>query len=194
MKKAPKNTVNSKEAKDSKKNKEVLEVDTATATMPGATPAPPLDPPKEEEKPQDTSALMAEFKLMQSKTAEFQPEGDEGGQSEDPKTEVKEQSKETVLSVAQKAEIRLYFGFALFILTELNTFILNKLNKTVVPSDEMKLDANEINSLMPYIENEKTMMIINKLPKELLFFLQMEFMYITKFRIIAKDYPKTKPQ
>ena len=132
----------------------------------------------------DEAALDAEYEAMQQTAAAFQPE------EPDFNNAPANVAKLTPLTAAQKGEIRMYFGFACFILVGLNTFILNKISKTNVPTSAMDLDSNEIDSMMPYLENEKVLQLINKLPKELLAFLHFEFMMITKFRAVAPEYKK----
>ncbi len=91
---------------------------------------------------------------------------------------------------ADLIKIRMFLGFACFVLAGLNTIILNWVNGTVVPMSEMKLKETEIDSLMIYLNNEEVLKIVNTVPTWAIGLCHLEFMFISKYNAVSQNFPK----
>lgn len=134
-----------------------------------------------------TNSIEDDFEKMEKSTAEFSPTEDGNLDDAEP-TENSDVKKDFKLTDADKFKIRLFLGFALYLIAGINVIILNFINGSKVPAKELNFDDDEKDDLMPYLENEKVMEWINKIPVEVLAIVHIEYMMIMKFNALAPKY------
>ena len=148
-----------------------------------------------EEPAQNNSSTPIEnsFDKFIKTTSEFSPEEESEGtviQNEEVKGEVKKE-----LSFEEKAKVRIFLGFFLYVIEGVATMILNMVCNSKVPTDKMRLTDDEKLSIIPYLENEEFIKFLNKLPTWLIGSVHVGSMFMFKHNAIYKEYklpPKRK--
>lgn len=95
----------------------------------------------------------------------------------------------------EQMKIKMFLGFCSFLLVGFNTWLLNYLRKTKVPTDKMQLSETELASFEPYFSGEEVLKILNKIPGWMIGIAHFEYMMFTKHRQFVDEYkitPKKK--
>ncbi len=121
-----------------------------------------------------------EFADMEKQNSEMS--ADEG---ELPPTE----GEPRTITPADKMKIRIFLGFFLYIVGAANIFLLNYIKGYKVPMSGIAFDDADKDSLMPYLENEEVLKIIDTIPPYVWAFCHIEFMIIQKYNAICVNFP-----
>lgn len=84
-------------------------------------------------------------------------------------------------SISDMVKIKMFLGFACFLLSGLNMFLFNILSKTKVELSDMTLDADEKESIEPYLNDPRIVEMINKLPSWVIAVAHIEIIMYDKF-------------
>jgi len=98
-----------------------------------------------------------------------------------------------VNNLATQMKIKMFVGFCCLLLAGFNNFVLNKIKKTNVPFDDMKLTDAEQESIMPYMDAPEVIAFIDKIPVGLIAVIHIEYMFIQKHNAVSSDY-KIQPE
>lgn len=127
-----------------------------------------------------TPSLEDEFKEFEKATSEFKPEI---------KPVLNEQGEEIIapeLNPADSFKIKMFLGFASFLLTGFNTFLFNMAFKGGVEVSEMQLNEREQASLEKYLHTPEIIAFLSKIPSWVWAVAHVEFMFYQKYRFAVK--------
>lgn len=161
------------------------QIETSKEQIPGTNELTP--PVVTENQQQNTGAGMdADFEAFKKGNSEFIPDAETNATG----VGTAVINKPVTPTPEQQLKIKLFAGFALYMIAGLNTFIFNKVSKTDVPLDEMLLEDSEEEALLPYLNSVEVLTWIDKLPIWVVGFLHMEYMFYIKFNSVKSDYKK----
>ena len=167
----------------SKKKSSKEELDNGTLGQPEVNEQIPTD-----DHQQNTGeSLEDDFMKFEKNKSEFIPE-----QEENPEGEPSPEDA-VVNNLATQMKIKMFVGFCCLLLAGFNNFVLNKIKKTNVPFDDMKLTDAEQESIMPYMDAPEVIAFIDKIPVGLIAVIHIEYMFIQKHNAVSSDY-KIQPE
>lgn len=129
--------------------------------------------------------LLTDFKAMEKNISTFQPDQPADQGTNDLGTAKAEYVEPTM---AQAVKIRMFAGFFFYVLSGLETFLLNKIKRTAVPFDKMILDDDEQDSMLPYLQSPEIVDFIDKLPTWLIAVCHYQFMMFEKHSEYANEF------
>lgn len=139
-------------------------------------------------------SLEDRFEQFSKQTAEFTPEQPNEGTvipNEQVGGEVSESQEN---AVTRGIKIKMFVGFACFVLSGFGTWLLNMLKGTKVPLEKMYFTKEEKESLEPYMDDPKVLAFIDKLPTWLIAVGHVGILLNSKHEEFAKDYKIVKPK
>ncbi len=135
-----------------------------------------------------SGGIDSDFLDMQNAASDFSPENC----NDQPDMNSTDGGKTFQMTASDKVKMRMFLGLFCFILVGLNVFILNKVFKTDVPFEKLKLEDSEVDSLLPYLENEEIVQMINSINPLILGVIQFEYMIFMKFNLVKDNYKIVK--
>lgn len=86
-------------------------------------------------------------------------------------------------ALADQLKIKMFLGFACFMLAGFNMFIFNMLSKHKVEMSDMRLDEAEKEEVAIYLNSPEILELINKLPVWIIGVAHVEMMFYSKWEI-----------
>jgi len=136
----------------------------------------------------DTDDLNEAFNEFEKTTSGFTPEQEAEETTTEETTTGEAKTEPVELTFEQKTKLKMFVGFACFVLSGLNMFLLNKVRKSNVPFKKMILEEHERDSIMPYMESPEIIAFIDKLPTWLIAVAHIEYIYIQKHSEFSDEY------
>lgn len=127
------------------------------------------------------SSLEEDFKNFEKSTSEYKAMGEENST-----TNIKGKAVNTLITTEQKVKIKLFLGFACFLLSGFNTFLFNMVFKDKVALDEMLLSDTEKEELQEYLNTPEVIAFIEKIPPYVIAIAHIEYMFYLKYRSAVK--------
>ena len=149
----------------------------------------------EETKPEEINetSLEDDFKMFEETVSKFKPEN-----KKEPEKII---DGENIIAdnfiqpdAVTEFKIKMFLGFALFLLTGFNTFIFNKFLRKDISISEMELNEREKDAVSKYLNSPEIIRWLQKIPSYIWAILHIEFMYYQKYQFAVKLKEKNKKE
>lgn len=143
----------------------------------GATIQPNVEPKSLDENFADMEKFVSEFKPDEQSQNQTSPNG--STQAQKP-------------TIEQQIKIRIFLGLCCYLISGLNTFLLNKIRKSQVPIDKMQFTEGEKESLLPYFNSPEILNFMDKIPASLMAVIHIEYIMFMKHSLHVDEYKKVE--